>query len=114
MASYGLLIWTKHVEKRLGERKLTKDMIYETFNSPDKTVADNEKRLFIRRFENNRVFVVTKLNEKGEYVVLSAWANPPIKGSLDQRRKEANRNYWRASPLKKIIITVLRQFGFSL
>lgn len=108
-------IWTNHALSRLSERGLTQDIAAHTFNSPEKTTNGREAGTYQyhRRFDRSLVTVVARQNEKSEWIVLSCWADPPIKGSGDYERKIANRAYHSSSGWRKLWIILKRQLGIS-
>lgn len=74
--NYGGVIWTKHALKRLKERKIKQGDAWVTWKKPDKSYYAKTKGawIFYRKFGNQRVEVVAKKNEKGEWVILSVWS----------------------------------------
>lgn len=112
---YGGVIWTNHALRRMYERGVSRQIAYETFAHPDRTVAGREKETtqYQKRFDNSLVTVIAKQNATSEWVVLSAWMDPPLTGSEDDKRRIAYRNYQKASFWGKMWITVKRQLGLS-
>lgn len=94
-------IWTNHALSRLGERGLTQEMAADTFKYPDKRVMGKNPGTheYIRKYQNSTVTVIGKQNEKGEWLILSVWIDPPLPGTKDYQRKQdylASRNagFW--------------------
>ncbi len=108
-------IWTNHALDRLRDRGFTQDVASQAFNNPDSSAAGRESgtTLYKKRFDKSLVTVVAKQNEKGEWLILSCWSDPPIKGSEDDKRKSAYKNYHQASGMGKIWIILKRQLGIS-
>ncbi|HVF68953.1 MAG TPA: hypothetical protein VNA13_00125 [Xanthomonadales bacterium] len=112
---YGGAIWTNHALDRLSERGLTQDIASRAFNNPDRSMDGRETgtKQYQKRFDKSLVTIVAKQNERSEWIILSCWVDPPIAGSQDEKRKDAYRNYQRASFWGKIWVTVKRQLGLS-
>ncbi len=106
------LIWTKHVLRRIAERRISRSDVKNVFYNFDNSQKDeNNTTRFIKRRGNQTLFVLAKQNERNEWVIISAWANPPVPGSLDEKKQKRYREYVKASPLRKIFLTVLSQLG---
>lgn len=110
---YQNLIFTNHALGRLSERGFTKEMAYQTFsNSDKKTVGKNGGTEFVKKFGAQTITVVSKQNEKYEWIVLSCWIDPPLPGTRDERLKEDYKKYQKAGFWGKIFLTIKRQiFG---
>ncbi len=85
---YKGVIWTDHALERLKERGIKIETALAAFNSPQESRAGQIKGswVFYRTWENERIEVVAKKNERGEWVVLSVWSrkvqNPSWTGKL--------------------------------
>ena len=112
---YGGIIWTNHALKRMDERGLKQETAYDAFNHPDASQKGSERDSvqYRKKFGDKLVTVVAKQNEKNEWVIISAWIDPPMPGSIDEKRKAAYRNYQKASFWMKLFITLKRQLGIS-
>jgi hypothetical protein len=70
------LIFTKHAITRLYNRGITQAKAYETFSNPDGQlpgkIAGSVK--FYKNYGKQRIEVIAKKNDKGEWVVFSCWA----------------------------------------
>jgi hypothetical protein len=108
---YGGVIWTNHALKRLRDRGVSQSLAHTAFKNPDTTQKDGDTTMFRKRIDNTLVCVVAKQNEKKEWVVLSAWMDPPASGSVDQRWKEERKRYNKASALGKFLLTIKSQLG---
>ncbi len=108
-------IWTNHALQRLQERGFTQDIAGYAFNNPDESSPGRETgtTIYKKRIDKSLVTIVAKKNEKGEWLILSCWADPPIKGSDDDNRKKAYKSYQSASGWQKIWITIKQQLGIS-
>lgn len=85
---YKGVIWTDHALQRLKERGLSKDVVLATFSSPQESRPGNIKDswVYYRTWNDDRVEVVAKQNERREWVILSVWSkkveNPQWLGKL--------------------------------
>lgn len=111
---YKGVIWTNHANLRMQERGLSQDRAYQAFNNPDKTIKGKEKDTFEfqKNVDNSKTTIIAKKNEKNEWVILSAWIDPPLPGTLDFKRKEEYKKYQKASFWGKIFLTFKKQLGF--
>lgn len=111
--SYGGIIWTNHALERAKYRGISQDMIRATFNNPQSNRPGKDgSTLYVKQFDNHEVTIVTKKNERGEWLLLSAWMDPPLPGTMDFKRKEEHRAYRKASGWGKFFLTLKRQLGF--
>lgn len=87
---FGNLIWTHHALKRLKERRLSQTDAWATWRRPDNSryAAKKGAWVYYRTFGGQKIEVVAKKNEKGEWVVLSVWARPV------KRAKESPPSLW--------------------
>lgn len=110
---YKNVIWTNHALNRMKERGLTQDMAAEAFHHPDNQFAGTQKDTlrYQKQFGKSKATVVAKKNEKNEWVILSAWVDPPLAGSHDEKRQNAYRSYQKAGFWKKVLITIFNQLG---
>lgn len=111
---YGNVIWTNHALERLGERGLSQELAWQAFKNPDRTIKGKEKGTveYQKRFHKSLVIIIAKQNEKGEWVILSCWIDPPLPGSIDARKKEEYKRYKQASFWGKLLLTLKKQLGF--
>jgi len=75
---FGGLIWTNHALQRLRERGIKQGDAWATWKNPDKSRYAQTKGAWVyyRTYENQRIEVVAKQNERKEWVVLSIWSKP--------------------------------------
>ena len=111
---YKNIIWTDHVLERLKNRKITQEIAWQTFNNPDKLFKGKEAGTneYQKRFSHSTVTLIAKQNEKGEWVILSCWMDPPLPGTEDARKKERYMKYKESSFAGKLWLTLLKQIGF--
>lgn len=107
-------IWTNHALERINKRGLTKEMAGLTFHSPDRVNEGKEPytKEFHKRFGKTLITIIGKKNEKNEWVILSIWANPPLEGTEDFKKRQRYITYKNSKGWKKFLLTFLRQFGW--
>jgi hypothetical protein len=112
---YAGLIWTNHVLERMMERGIKQEMASETFHHPDKSFKGRESGSmeYQKRFGHSRVTVIARQNDQREWIILSAWIDPPLAGTPDARKKNAYRAYQRAGFWGKFWRIALRQLGIT-
>lgn len=112
---YRGVIWTNHALSRLTERGISQDYALKAFNTPDQTAEGREPGTtqYSKRFGNALITVVAKQNDKNEWLILSCWIDPPLRGSIDEKRRKGYQSYQKASFWMKVWITVKRQLGLS-
>lgn len=73
---YGGVIWTDHALQKLKERGIKIEHALVTLNSPHESRRGQIKDswVYFRTWGNERIEVVAKPNERGEWVVLSVWS----------------------------------------
>lgn len=98
--------------KTIEERGLTKELAWETFNHPDESKKSREgKTQFIKYFDGFKTGLIAKQNIKNEWVVISFFRDPPLPGTLDERKHYRWEKYRNASFWGKIWIMVKQQLG---
>lgn len=106
------IIWTNHAKKRISDRKISKNQVIQTINSPDSKINNEDGSIEVtREYGNQKIHVVVKENEKSEFIVLSCWINPPNHGSVDFKNKQYYKKLKKASGIKKFWYTFLKQVG---
>lgn len=70
-----MVAWTNTAKSRLNQHNLTEAMVLSTFNNPDRNVAGKipGSSFLQKRFESSTVSVITKKNERGEWLIISCW-----------------------------------------
>lgn len=73
---YGGVIWTNHALARLRERGIKQGDAWATFRRPDKSRYAKQKGAWVyyRTWGDQRIEVVAKKNDKGEWIILSVWS----------------------------------------
>lgn len=95
---YGGVIWTNHALSRMQERGIKQGDAWATFKRSDTSRYAKTKKTYVyyRTWGNQRIEVVAKKNEKGEWLIISVWSKPVDKGVKKEKKKKS---FW--SLLKK-------------
>lgn len=95
MKNYKRLIWTNHALERLRQRGISQGDAWATWNRADQTRKGSVlgSWVYYRTFGNNRIEVVAKKNEKGEWLILSVWSKK-VFGNKIQSQKSIFRLIW--------------------
>ncbi len=111
MSSY---ILTNHAKDRIQERKIPDSYIYQTFNSPDQSIKGKQYGTteYIKRFDTYKVTLICKQNERYEWIIVSAWMDPPMSGTQDEKKRNRYLAYQKASGWGKFWLIVKQSFGF--
>lgn len=75
---YKNLIWTKHALERMRKRGIKQSDAWATWQKPDKSRYAKTRSAWIyhKDIHGKKIEVVTKKNEKGEWVIISVWSKP--------------------------------------
>ncbi len=110
---YGGVIWTNHALERLGQRGLTQDLAYQTFKHADLSFPAKQGGIeYQKKVGASKITIIAKQNEKREWIIISCWIDPPLRGTEDYNKQEAYRKYQKSSFLGKLWITFIKQLGF--
>lgn len=106
--------WTSHALKRIRERDFSQEMAEQTFKNPDQVSYGKQSGTmeFIKRFGRETVTLIGRKNEKNEWVIISAWIDPPRPGTRDFYKKQKWRAYQKLGFWGKLWYLVKRQIGF--
>lgn len=106
------LIFTNHALDQMTRRGVKKEDSYETFKHPDRSFqGKNGGTEFHKWFEGYEVTVIGKQNEKGEWIAVSTWRNPPLEGTKDAVRASQWQQYKKAGLWGKIWLNIKQQIG---
>ncbi|PWU23364.1 hypothetical protein C5B42_03190 [Candidatus Cerribacteria bacterium 'Amazon FNV 2010 28 9'] len=108
------LIWTHHALDRLKDRKLARDLVESTFAHPDEKKAGKQRGTseFIRHFGRQTVTLIAKQNERGEWIAVSCWIDPPFVGTRDDRQRQAWKRYQHAPWWQKLLLGLGKQLRY--
>ncbi len=102
---YKETIWTNHALARLTNRKLPQNLAYKAFQHPDETFKNSDGSFeYRKRFGLHLVTVIAKQNERKQWVIISCWIDPPMKGTEDHIKRSRYYEYKNASWLKRLWI----------
>lgn len=111
--NYGGIIWTNHALSRMLSRGVKQENALRTFRNPDeKHEGKYDSTIYKKLFGNETITLVVKKGDRGDYLVVSAWMDPPLPGSKDAREKSFYLEYKKAKGLKKFFLLFKRQLGF--
>lgn len=79
--NFGGIIWTNHAMDRMRERGIKQGDAWATWNRPEKSYKstlhkEDSAWRYYKTYGSERIEVVAKKNEKGQWVVLSVWSKP--------------------------------------
>ena len=107
------LILTNHAQDQILRRGVRKEDVYDTLkNSTKSFLGKNGGTEFHKWYEGYEITVFGKKNEKDEWVVISAWRNPPLEGTKDAVRQSNWNQYKKAGTLGRIWLSIKGQLGF--
>lgn len=118
------IVFTDHAIQRMQERKIPGEWAYKTIKEATKINPGKEKHTteFVKHFEEKLLTVIGKKNDIGEWVILSAWIDPPLPGTKDFNKRNSylkklkkfrflDRKMEKASFWGKLWITFRKQMG---
>lgn len=79
---FGGVIWTNHALDRLRERNISQSDAWATWKRPDQSREGSNQKgswVYYKTFGDERIEVVAKKNDKGEWLILSVWSKPVYK-----------------------------------
>lgn len=105
--NFGGVIWTNHALKRLRERGLKQGDAWATFRRPARSKYAASKRAWVyyRTYGDQRIEVVAKKNEKGEWLILSVWSSSSARSEpvfVKREKSKVKESLWKAI-LKEIL-----------
>ncbi len=79
--NFGGIIWTNHALQKLHERGIKQGDAWATWRNPEQSRKARIPGAWVyyKIYGNQKIEVVAKKNEKGEWIVLSVW-NRPVYG----------------------------------
>lgn len=80
---YQGIIWTKHAISRLYNRGISQSDAWHAFTHADGSVPGKTigSRNFYKDYGRQRIEIIAKKNDKGEWVILSCWSRYPGKAT---------------------------------
>jgi len=94
------VIFTKHAINRLHNRNLSQSDAWDTFKHPDGSLLGKtvNSRKFYKNYGKQRIEVIAKKNEKGEWVILSCWSKYP-----GQRQSATHKKFFLETLAEKLL-----------
>ena len=76
--NFGGIIWTNHALQKLSERKIKQGDAWATWRNPEQSRKARIPGAWVyyKTYGNQKIEVVAKKNEKGEWIILSVWSGP--------------------------------------
>lgn len=106
------IIWTNHALDRLKERGISQGDAYFAFNSPDESRQGTNKKgssVYFKTYNvplkdfpdsvGQKIEVVAKKNEEGEWIILSVWARPIYPQRGGKRGHSASKQPQKQNPI---------------
>ncbi len=95
--TYGGSIWTDHALSRLKERRIPQEVAWRAFKYPESTIKGRKQGSFecVKTQHGRAISVVAKQNDRREWLILSAWAEPPYPGSVDLKPTSKTQSLFR-------------------
>lgn len=86
---YGGVIWTNHALDRLRQRGIKQGDAWATFRRPEQSRYAKSKGAWIyyRTYGSEKVEVVAKKNERGQWIILTVWSRP-VRQEFYQRKSK--------------------------
>ena len=111
---YGGVIWTNHSLGRLKDRRFSQSLALKAFVHPDSKKDGKQSGTveYVKKYQNSIITVIAKKNEKRQWVILSCWIDPPLKGSVDDKKRQHYLKYKKASFWGRVWLEIKRGLGF--
>ena len=95
--NFGGVIWTNHALNRLKDREISQGDAWATFNRPEQSKYAKVKGAWIyyRTYGSQRIEVVAKKNEKGQWIILSVWSRQDYDKGVLQSKTKKGQSIWR-------------------
>lgn len=86
--NYGGVVWTNHALFRLNERGVKQGDAWAVWNRPDQSRYSKTQGAWIyyRTWNDTRIEVVAKQNEKKEWIILSVWSKKVTLSNIEVRQ----------------------------
>ncbi len=111
---YGGVIWTNHALERLKDRRFPQSLALSAFLHPDSKKGGKQLGTveYLKKHQNSTVTVIAKKNEKKEWVILSCWIDPPLAGSVDDKKRQNYLKYKKSGFWGRVWLEIKRGLGF--
>lgn len=76
--NFGGVIWTNHALEKMRQRGISQSDAWATWRNPQQSRRARIPGAWVyyRTYGNEKIEVVTKKNERGEWVIISVWSGP--------------------------------------
>lgn len=76
--NFGGVIWTDHAIERMSARGIKQNEAWATWNNPDekRRASTPGAWIYYKNYGKQKLEVVSKKNDRGEWVILSVWSRP--------------------------------------
>lgn len=107
-------IWTNHALERLDQRGLTQALAGQAFQYSDHCGPGRELGTveFRKKFNQSTVTVIAKKNDRGAWLILSCWIDPPLEGYMDARKKQRYLEYKQAGFWKRLWMDIKQDLSW--
>lgn len=112
--NYGGIVWTNHALERLHQRKLPQEIAFLAYQSPDQRIPGKKAGMIElqKQYGQSLITLIVNQNERHEWIVVSAWIDPPLPGTMDYKKKQDWKAYKKAGFWGKLWLTFKKQLGF--
>lgn len=108
------LVFTNHALLRLKDRKLGKRLVFNAFKVPDQKIRGKNGTIKCQKEAGGRqTTVVVKKSDDGKWLAISCWIDPPLKGSLDDKKRQRYLKYKKAGFWGQFWLEIKRGFGIN-
>lgn len=106
------LIFTLHAQDKMEARGVRMEEAWEAFKHANRVVPGNgHSKKFEKEFGDFKISVIAAQNKNNEWVVKSAWRNPPLPGTPDAKQKKIWKKYNKSGFLGQIWLQLKQQLG---
>ena len=91
--NFGGVIWTDHALQRLKQRGISQSDAWATWSRPDQSREGSNQRgswVYYKTYGSEKIEVVAKKNDKGEWIILSVWSRPVFEKQGYARKSQKN------------------------
>lgn len=87
--NFGGVIWTNHALQRLKERQISQSVAWATWSRPDQSrKGASGNWVYYKTYGDQKIEVVAKQNERGEWLILSVWSRPVYGNYINQNKNQ--------------------------
>lgn len=104
--NFGGVIWTDHALQRLRERGISQSDAWATWSRPDQSREGSNQKgswVYYKTYGSEKIEVVAKKNEQGQWIILSVWSRPVY----DNQPKQYTKPHTQGKSLLRKIFEIL-------